>query len=65
MDIATLNTLLSNVAFPIAMCIILLVYLKQENDDHKEESNSMKEAINELKIAIVKLTERLDNDDKK
>lgn len=52
MDIAAISQLIGSVGFPIAMCIILAVYIKGEQD-------TMRETLNELKLAIQSLTEEI------
>lgn len=52
--------IISSVGFPIAMCLLLFWYMQKEAENHKEETASLKDAINELKIAIVTLTEKME-----
>lgn len=56
--------LISTVGFPIVMCLILFWYMTKQEERHESESNSMKDAINELRIAIVKLCEKLTKGDR-
>lgn len=46
MDVASLNTLISNMGFPIACVIAMFYMLNKERDTHKEESDKWVEAIN-------------------
>lgn len=50
---------IATVGFPIAMSLMLFVYLQKETETHRQEQESLKEAINELKLAIVTLTNRM------
>lgn len=52
-------TAISSVGFPIIMSILLFTYLKQQNELHREETNSLKDAITELKIAITTLITKI------
>lgn len=52
MDIAAISQLIGSMGFPIAMCIILVFYIKSEQD-------TMRETLNELKMAIQSLTEEI------
>lgn len=60
MDIQTATTLIGSLGFPIVMCLMLFWYMKEQLEDHKQETNALKDAINDLKLAITTLTERLD-----
>ena len=50
---------ISSVGFPIAMALILLWYIYDSNNKHKEEIDKMSEALNNNTIAITKLLDRL------
>lgn len=63
MDTNAISTLIGSVGFPIVMCLMLFWYMREQLNDHKEETNALKDAINELKIAITTLTERLDKNE--
>lgn len=60
MDVTQISSLIGSLGFPIVMCILLFSYMKEQNEQHQEETNALKDAINELKVAITTLTERLD-----
>lgn len=45
-------TIIQTVGFPIAACIMLYVHLRQEQKNHKEESEKTAAAINDLKISF-------------
>lgn len=53
-------TAITTVGFPIAMCLILIWYVAQESKNHKEEVNSLKDVLIEIKLAMQKLTDKLD-----
>lgn len=59
MTINDVTTLISSVGFPICMCGAMFWYMIKENESHKAESSEMKSAINALEIAIIKLTDKL------
>lgn len=61
MDIQNITTLISSVGFPCVMCIMIFKYMEEEQETHRNESDTLKDAINELKIAITALTERISN----
>lgn len=59
MTVNDIATLISTVGFPICMCGAMFWYMIKQNEQHKEETDSMKSAINALEIAITKLTDSL------
>lgn len=52
-------SVISSVGFPITMTLILLWYIYDTNNKHKEEIDKMSEALNNNTIAITKLLDRL------
>lgn len=38
--------IISNVGFPIAMCLLLFYNMREQNAQHKEEMQKMSEAVN-------------------
>lgn len=59
MDMNAVTSLIGTLGFPIVMTLLLFFYVKEQNELHDKEINSLKEAINDLKLAIITLTERL------
>ena len=55
-----ITSIVSSVGFPIAMTILLFIYMQRESENHKVETASLKEAINKLEIAITTLINKLD-----
>lgn len=53
---------ISTVGFPITIALILLWYIYDSNNKHKEEIDKMSEALNNNTIAITKLLDRLGGD---
>lgn len=53
--------LISNLAFPIAMCVALFWKINQQDKDHKEESLKFAQAIENNTEALVELTEVIRN----
>lgn len=52
-------SVISSVGFPITMALILLWYIYDNNNKHKEEMDKMSTALNNNTIAITKLLDRL------
>lgn len=59
MDASTITSVISNLGFPIAVCIYMFYVNQKQSEQHKEEVGKMTEAVNELKIAITTLIEKL------
>lgn len=55
-------TLITNVGFPIGLTLILLWYIYDSNNKHKEEMNKMSEALNNNTLALTKLIDRLERE---
>lgn len=55
-------SVISSVGFPITMTLILLWYIYDSNNKHKEEIDKMSVALNNNTIAITKLLDRLGGD---
>lgn len=60
MDASSIVTVVSQVGFPIAMCLVMAWYVKYTNDQHKEEIDKITEALNNNTLAVQKLCERMD-----
>ena len=60
MDASSIVTVVSQVGFPIAMCLVMAWYIKYTNDQHKEEIDKITEALNNNTLAVQKLCERMD-----
>lgn len=60
MDASSIVTIVSQVGFPIAMCLVMAWYVKYTNDQHKEEIDKITEALNNNTLAVQKLCERMD-----
>lgn len=55
MDASTISTLISSVGFPIAACVALFWQMNKQNEQHKQEMDSLKEALEQNTLAINKL----------
>lgn len=55
MDATTIGTLISTVGFPIAACVALFWQMNKQNEQHKQEMDSLKEALEQNTLAINKL----------
>lgn len=55
-----LTTLVSSVGFPIAMCLILVWRMREQDTAHKEEMDKMTEALNKNTQVIQRLCDHLE-----
>lgn len=55
MDIQAVTTIISTVGFPIACCVYMAYMVKDMNEKHQQEMNSMRDALNANTNAIDKL----------
>lgn len=53
---------ISTVGFPIALTLILLWYIYDSSNKHKEEIDKMSEALNNNTLALTKLLDRMESD---
>ena len=60
MDVSSVISIVSQVGFPIAMCLVMAWYIKYTNDQHKDEISKITEALNNNTLAVQKLCERMD-----
>lgn len=55
MDLNAITSLITTLGFPIVACIYMAYLVKDMNDKHSSEMNSIKEALNANTSAIDKL----------
>lgn len=53
---------ISAVGFPITLTLILLWYIYDSSNKHKEEIDKMSEALNNNTLALTKLLDRMERD---
>lgn len=53
---------INTVGFPIALTLILLWYIYDSSNKHKEEIDKMSEALNNNTLALTKLLDRMERD---
>ena len=53
MGATEIQNLVTQVGFPIAVCLICFWYIKKLTDEHKEEVNKLSEALNNNTIVII------------
>ena len=60
MDYQVVLQAITTVGFPIAMCLLLFWYIREQSDSHKEEIGKLSEAVNNNTLIIQRLTDILD-----
>lgn len=61
MDINIILQAITSVGFPIVVCLMLMYYVRENTDKHKEEIDKMSEALNNNTLVLQKLCDKLDN----
>ena len=52
--------LITNVGFPIGVCVMLMWYIREITANHKEESKEFTEALNANTLVMQKLCDKID-----
>ena len=60
MEYEVVTTFITSVGFPIAMCLLLFWYVKEQNATHKEEVDKLRSAIDNNTLILQRLTTILD-----
>lgn len=53
--------MITSVGFPIAMCLVMMWYIKDQNERHDEESKKFAEAINNNSLIIQKICDKIES----
>lgn len=59
-DLSGVVQLISNVGFPIAICLVLLWYTYKMQEQHKEETDKFVEALNNNTRVLERLCDKMD-----
>lgn len=59
MDLGSVLQAVSTVGFPIVMCLVLIWYIRDINEKHKEETVQFTEALNKNTIVLQKLCDTI------
>lgn len=59
-----LAQIISSVGFPIAMCLLLLKVMKENNDTNAKIIDDLRTTINKNTIILTKIYEKLGSDEK-
>ena len=63
MEIAEITSIITQIGFPIAVCLICFWYIKKIQEDHKAEMDKMSEAIKNNTFVMQRLVDRLGGED--
>lgn len=61
MDVASISQLIGTLGFPIVCCGAMFWLVVRKDTQHAEEIAAMKAAIDNNTIALIKLTDKIDN----
>ena len=59
MDLTQIASIISQLGFPIAVCIMCFWYIKKLNEDHKEEVKQLSEAIQNNTLVMQQIVDHL------
>ena len=59
MDASAVIQIISNVGFPIAVCLICFWYVNKLTETHKDEVNKLTDALNNNTLVMQKLCDKL------
>lgn len=45
MEISDITNIISNVGFPVAVCVALFFYMEKQNDRHQQETDKLNETV--------------------
>lgn len=61
MDVQAIISIITNVGFPIAVCLICFWYINKMQEQHKAETDKLAEALNNNTLVMQKLINNLEN----
>lgn len=59
-DMQEIVTIITNLGFPIAVCIMMAMYIRELTNKHQTETKEFTEALNQNTIVLQKLCDKLD-----
>lgn len=61
MDVQAITSIITDVGFPIAVCLICFWYINKMQEQHKAETDKLAEALNNNTLVMQKLINNLEN----
>ena len=59
MDVTQITSIITQIGFPIAVCLICFWYIKKIQEDQKAEMDKMSEAINNNTLVMQRLLDKI------
>lgn len=59
MDLGAIQTIISNLGFPITCVVAMFWMMNKEREDHKEEMQKVTEALNNNTLALTELRDMI------
>lgn len=59
MDVNTISQIISNIGFPVAVCLICFWYINKLDETHREEVNKLTEALNNNTLVMKELCDKI------
>lgn len=56
MDIDNIITIISNVGFPVGMCLLLFFYMEKQNERHQQETDKINDTLKDNTKVLSELT---------
>ena len=60
MEFETILQAISTIGFPVVVALVCMWYVKKQNDQHKEETDSLAEAVRNNTLVLQRLVDRID-----
>ena len=64
MDLNTMTQIISTIGFPIFICLYMIKINEKSDELHRDEIDKLRETVENNTVAIVKLLDKLDGDEK-
>lgn len=59
MDVNAITQLISNIGFPVAVCLICFWYINKQSEEHKAEIDELTKALNNNTLVMQRLADSL------
>lgn len=59
MNIQDITAIITNIGFPIAVCLICFWYINKQTEAHKQETQALTEAVNNNNSLLQRLLDRM------
>ena len=60
MDITVITDLISNIGFPISVCIAMFWYINKKDEEHNQEVDGLRQSLDKNTEAVTRLLEHLE-----